>query len=523
MNAHVFRRICQEMSPSLLNARLEKIHAFPSGVSQWILHTRHGTRALLLRAHRQTPFLYLRDTRLGVDAGQPDEILRLRRHLAGQRISAVCSHWTARRLWLRFTAHAPLWLCLDLRDGPVLQEEEPDVRAMEEDGARWPSLAELAGNEPEPWRKWPALSPLLRRTLPLLPTEEQAALLADLERGNGDIFVYRTPDGDESPELSAWPLPEPLRRGRSELVCADPLEAAALAGESLVLGALAREAAQRAARPYRRKAAGLERLLDKLEAQGERLRAMAAARADALALQREMYRFPPALKAGEVLVAHETREGSFRPLHLDPSLTVRENMEALFHRAKRGERGLIMRETRRAVARAAMAEAVDMAENALTGMFPANSAVAAHPAPAAGTRAPALPRGVQAFKSSDGLLMLRGKDARGNLAVLRMAGPDDMWLHAEGVAGAHVVVRLPPGASPPRETLLEAAALAALRSPYRSAGTAPVQCARVRHVHPVRGAPGLVRLDRREPGLLVPVDPDLEGRLAQIANFHGLP
>jgi hypothetical protein len=367
------------------------------------------------------------------------------------------------------------------------------------------------------------LSPLLRRTLPLLPAEEQAALLADLESGDGDIFVYRTPGGDEAPELSAWPLPEPLRRGRSELVCVDPLQAAVLAGESVVVGALAREAAQRAARPYRRRAAGLERLLGKLDAQSERLRAMAAARADALALQRELYRFPPDLKAGEVIVAHEAREGGFRPLRLDPSLTVRENMEALFHRAKRGERGLIMLETRRAAAREAMAEAVNMAENALMGMIPADSVVAAHPAPAAGARVPVLPRGVQAFRSSDGLFMLRGKDARGNLAVLRMAGPDDMWLHAEGAAGAHVVVRLPPGTPPPRATLLEAAALAALRSPYRNAGTAPVQCARVRHVHPVRGAPGLVRLDRREPGLLVPVDPDLEDRLARIANFHRLP
>ena len=57
--------------------------------------------------------------------------------------------------------------------------------------------------------------------------------------------------------------------------------------------------------------------------------------------------------------------------------------------------------------------------------------------------------------------------------------------------------------------------LAALKSPYRDAGTALIQCARASHVHPMRGAkPGTVRVDRHEPGLTVRVEPDLEARLA---------
>jgi predicted ribosome quality control (RQC) complex YloA/Tae2 family protein len=121
---------------------------------------------------------------------------------------------------------------------------------------------------------------------------------------------------------------------------------------------------------------------------------------------------------------------------------------------------------------------------------------------------------VQAFRSSDGLFMLRGRDARGNLAALKLARPDDLWLHAEGVAGAHVILRCPPGRIPER-SLREAGALAALKSPFREAGAAKVQCARARHVHPVRGAkPGTVRVDRGEPGLTVRVDPELEALLA---------
>ena len=127
---------------------------------------------------------------------------------------------------------------------------------------------------------------------------------------------------------------------------------------------------------------------------------------------------------------------------------------------------------------------------------------------------PQLPRGVQAFHSSDGLLLLRGRDAKGNLAALKMGRPDDLWLHTEGSAGAHVIIRRAGSQPISEQTLQEAGVLAALKSPYKDAGTAMVQCALVKHVHPMRGASlGTVRIDRHEPGLTVKIDPELESRL----------
>jgi len=45
-----------------------------------------------------------------------------------------------------------------------------------------------------------------------------------------------------------------------------------------------------------------------------------------------------------------------------------------------------------------------------------------------------------ALRSSDGLLILVGKNSRQNEEVtFQQATPDDLWLHARGVPGAHVV------------------------------------------------------------------------------------
>jgi predicted ribosome quality control (RQC) complex YloA/Tae2 family protein len=69
--------------------------------------------------------------------------------------------------------------------------------------------------------------------------------------------------------------------------------------------------------------------------------------------------------------------------------------------------------------------------------------------------------GYRQFVSSDGLPLLVGKTAKDNDALtFKVAGPDDLWLHARGTPGSHVVVRLEKGAQTPHETLKDAATLA---------------------------------------------------------------
>ncbi|MGK5082389.1 NFACT RNA binding domain-containing protein [Bdellovibrionota bacterium FG-1] len=65
------------------------------------------------------------------------------------------------------------------------------------------------------------------------------------------------------------------------------------------------------------------------------------------------------------------------------------------------------------------------------------------------------------FTSGDGLVILAGRSKDENLDLtFKQAKGNDIWLHVRGRPGAHVVIVLSPGKSPPLETLLDAATLA---------------------------------------------------------------
>jgi predicted ribosome quality control (RQC) complex YloA/Tae2 family protein len=103
-----------------------------------------------------------------------------------------------------------------------------------------------------------------------------------------------------------------------------------------------------------------------------------------------------------------------------------------------------------------------------------------------------------------------GKHARGNAELTtRHARPYDLWLHARGVPGAHVVVRRPSRtASVPRPAVEAAAQLAAYYSEARTSALVPVQVTERKHVRPMKGAaPGAVRVEREEVLLVEPARP----------------
>ena len=86
-----------------------------------------------------------------------------------------------------------------------------------------------------------------------------------------------------------------------------------------------------------------------------------------------------------------------------------------------------------------------------------------------------------------------GKSARQNdLLTFRQAAPDDVWLHARGVPGAHVIIKTA-GRPVPEATLRQAARLAARYSAARREKSVAVDYTLRRYVKRVRGGrPGLV-------------------------------
>lgn len=96
--------------------------------------------------------------------------------------------------------------------------------------------------------------------------------------------------------------------------------------------------------------------------------------------------------------------------------------------------------------------------------------------------------------------ILVGKGAKGNdYITTRIARPDDLWLHAEGMPGSHVLVKNPKRIEVPADVLVKAAALAAFYSKGKTAGKVAVTYTRAGLVKKPRGAkPGLVTLKERK-------------------------
>ncbi len=102
------------------------------------------------------------------------------------------------------------------------------------------------------------------------------------------------------------------------------------------------------------------------------------------------------------------------------------------------------------------------------------------------------------FCSHDGHAILVGNNANGNdILTFTVSKPDDLWLHASGASGAHVIVELRKNQQIPPETLKDAATLALWYSKARKSGKGDVLYAPRKYVRKPRGAkPGSVAVTR---------------------------
>lgn len=100
--------------------------------------------------------------------------------------------------------------------------------------------------------------------------------------------------------------------------------------------------------------------------------------------------------------------------------------------------------------------------------------------------------------------VLVGRTDRDNdYLSLKVAKANDYWFHVRGMPGSHVVLQVPAGEEPDRETLKRAAAIAAYHSKAREGGVVPVSCTQARFVtKPHRAKSGTVQI-RRETVLKV--------------------
>ena len=112
------------------------------------------------------------------------------------------------------------------------------------------------------------------------------------------------------------------------------------------------------------------------------------------------------------------------------------------------------------------------------------------------------------FTSSEGLAILVGRNNRQNdRLTLKIAQPEDTWLHVKDIPGAHVIIRSGHLPEVPDRTLNEAALLAAYYSKSRFSANVPVDLTLRKHVHKPKGAkPGMVIYENQRTLYVTPAE-----------------
>ena len=102
------------------------------------------------------------------------------------------------------------------------------------------------------------------------------------------------------------------------------------------------------------------------------------------------------------------------------------------------------------------------------------------------------------FRLPGGAIVLAGRSARSNEELtFGIAQPDELWFHAAGMAGAHVVLRGQTGGNKESEEIEQAAAVAAYLSKARGSTTVEVHYCPRKNVRKIPAAPpGTVRISR---------------------------
>jgi predicted ribosome quality control (RQC) complex YloA/Tae2 family protein len=393
-----------------------------------------------------------------------------------------------------------------------------------------PSAMPLAENGDEVERRLaqgsPALAPrqaLLAATgsTPLLVREIERRMEREGEPAGEAYSKVRARLDEKRPFLYA-----PLADSKDARTLLSPLELSSVGGDlrprehrsfsSALAEAVAIESEARARSMARgRLESALERERSRLLRLDEKLAAEESSREDPDELRRR----------GELLLAGLSRarrsaDGKtvalpdlFAPvereteIEIDPRRSLPKNAERFFDRARRAERaGVELSKRRESVSKGIArweAFAFDLRDartleelETLAGEAAEEGLRLPESAKSAPRKRPAEPLGPRKFQTGRGAVILVGRSGRSNDELtFEVASPQDLWLHARGVPGAHVVLRARPGEAPEEAEIQEAAELAAYFSKSREDSYVDVIVTERRHVSRIRGAPrGLVKV-----------------------------
>ncbi|MDQ7032582.1 MAG: NFACT RNA binding domain-containing protein [Desulfonauticus sp.] len=464
------------LKSKLICSRLEKIYnPYPE---LWTFRFSSKT-FLYFYASRKRGFFVSGSIKLDNPATPSAWVMRLRKLFLNRFVKDVKYFWPRRVICLDFGEH---FLKLEIGLQPEVVQE------IQFDQVIWPELLEIDKKQ-DVYRDYPQITPPLRAYLKKLSLAEQKDFYQRLQQGKIDKFyVYED-------KILLWP-----DQGKLLFVTQDLEQALNVWGELQLRTLVAHfeySEKQGQARVKRLKKT-LKKLEQDLALQEKRIQQEKWGRL----LQENLYQLDKKGKLSEVCLVDEN--GNKVCIPLDKELTVLENMEKFFALARKGKRGLKAIEKRKKEIEQAILEANEQKQQ----LSQIKEKKIYLPKKYQGLQ-------VSVFVSSDGFLILRGKNSQANHKLLTMASDFDFWFHVKNGQGAHVILRRDnKDQFVPEKSLKEAACLAALASFQKHSDRAEVMCTEVKYVRKAKGlAPGQVLVDKVLHSFRIEIDQNLEQRL----------
>jgi len=275
----------------------------------------------------------------------------------------------------------------------------------------------------------------------------------------------------------------------------------------------------RADETLRRLLRSLKKKIDRIERTREKVLAEAARGAQAEEHRRigelvsqNLHRIPRGEKIARL--TEYTEHGPVEvevPLH--PERSPKQEAEWHFHQYRRLLRGGERASARLADLDEQLAAARQDMEN-WHSAGPEELLGKSDPSPSARRKPLPRSRPYKEYFSSKGERIWVGRDSRSNDELtFKIARPEDLWLHARGASGSHVVVPLEKKAEVGSELLVDAAHLALHHSSFKGEPRGEIIYVRAKHVRRRKGDPaGSVNVER-EKSLTVRIDPERLARL----------
>lgn len=464
-------RLARELREGIAGARVEDAGLLADGRMAIVLRKRGRRRILALDLYASPPMVTLEEGELGI-AEEPGFVRSLARSLRGTVLTEVSARRGDRLLRMRFGSRSRFGV-----------GDEHDL---------YVELVPRFGNA------------ILTKGMTIVAAAKEFAAADNPRRSIMTGNPYELPPPPQTPRVlgevpadDAGPEPMHVYRRKGVIVAAyvTPLSAYEDAQHERVPLLLDVFTALRAQQVARASSAGVERRRESLLKRLQRREQKSLAERSALDGKRLAVQRRDDLRA--------EGEGIFASLHALPAQeqdAAKERAAKLFAQYRKlgkmlphvADRELVVAHTLEVIETLRW-EAQRAGDDDLGDV----EAAVAEFDPAPGRGAPAArksKRRMLEVRTHSGSRIVVGRSPLENAHItFRLARPNDVWLHVQGVPGAHVILSRDDRSRPPAEDLETAASLAAFHSKAQRSGSVAVDYALRKHVRKQRDAPpGLV-------------------------------